>query len=271
MPERFLVYFLLFLFGFIFIVPFVWMLSTSLKGEIGLFDIPPKWIPDPVQWTNYREAVTSFPFLKFTANTVFLSVVVMFGTIASSSLVAYAFAKLRWPGKHVWFVVMLSTIMLPAHVTMIPMFLIFKELRWIDTFLPLTVPAFFGSAFNIFLLRQFFLGIPKELSEAAKIDGCSHFGIFRIIFLPLSKPALATVAILTFMGTWNDFLHPLIYLNNPDKFTLALGLRSFMMQYNTRWNVMMAASVLVMLPTVILFFMFQRYFVEGIVLTGIKG
>ena len=170
-----------------------------------------------------------------------------------------------------WFVLLLATMMLPGQVTMIPMFVLFKELGWINTYLPLTVPYFFGGAFYIFLLRQFFLTIPRELSEAAKIDGCSEFFIYARIFLPLSKPALATLAIFTFMGTWNDFLGPLIYLNDKDLFTLALGLRSFQMQHGTRWNVMMAASIIVMMPTIILFFTCQRYFIEGITLTGIKG
>lgn len=269
--HRLLVYALLIGGGFLFMIPFLWMLSTSLKGEVGLFDLPPRWIPDPVHWDNYAKGVQSFPFLRYTWNTTFLTVVAMIGSVLSSSLVAYAFARLRWPGRTAWFVILLGTMMLPPQVTMIPVFILFRKLDWINTYLPLTVPYFFGGAFYIFLLRQFFLTIPRELSEAAKIDGCPEFMIYWRIFLPLSKPALATLAIFTFMGTWNDFLGPLIYLSDPDKFTLALGLRSFQMQYGTRWNVMMAASILVMLPTVILFFSCQKYFIEGITLTGVKG
>lgn len=269
--HRAIVYALLLAGSALFLLPFFWMVSTSLKDEVGLFSIPPEWIPNSFKWSNYVAAVQSFPFLRYTLNTTFLTAVSMFGSVLSSSLVAYAFARLRFPGRTFWFVLLLATMMLPAQVTMIPLFVLFKELGWINTYLPLTVPFFFGGAFYIFLLRQFFLTIPKELSEAAKIDGCPEFFIYLRIFLPLSKPALATLAIFTFMLTWNDFLGPLIYLNDSDLFTLALGLRSFQMQYGTRWNVMMAASILVMLPTIVLFFTCQRYFIEGITLTGVKG
>lgn len=271
MLYQLFVYILLFLGAALFMVPFVWMLSTSLKGEIGLFDLPPQWVPNPIHWDNYIKAVQSFPFLRYTWNTSFITAVVVIGGLLSSSVVAYAFARLRWPGRNIWFIILLSTMMLPPQVTMIPVFVLFRQLNWIDTYLPLTIPAFFGGAFFIFLMRQFFMTIPREMSEAAKIDGCPEFMIFLRIFIPLSKPALATLAIFSFMGTWNDFLGPLIYLNNPDKFTLALGLRTFQTQFGTRWNVMMAASILVMLPTLVLFFTCQRYFIEGITLTGVKG
>lgn len=255
----------------LFILPLMWMLSTSLKGDVGLFSLPPQWIPETIHWDNYIKAVQSFPFFRYTINTVLITVLSMIGTALSSALVAYAFAKLRWPGREIWFIVLLASMMLPPQVTMIPLFILYKELGWIDTYLPLVVPYFFGSAIYIFLLRQFFMTIPKELNEAARIDGCREFTIWWKIYLPLSKPALATVGIFTFMLTWNDFLGPLIYLNDPDSFTLALGLRSFQQQFGTRWNVMMAASLLVMLPTLALFFSFQRYFIEGIALTGVKG
>ncbi|GIQ61858.1 hypothetical protein PACILC2_04260 [Paenibacillus cisolokensis] len=209
--------------------------------------------------------------MRYTVNTVWITLLSVIGALLSSSFIAYAFAKLKWPGRNIWFVVLLGTMMLPPQVTMIPLFLFFKQLGWIDTYLPLTVPYFFGSAFYIFLMRQFFMTIPKELSEAAKIDGSTEFYIWWRIFIPLSKPALATLAIFTFMMAWNDFLGPLIYLNDPDQFTLALGLRSFQQQYGTRWNVMMAASLIVMLPTLVMFFSFQKYFIEGVTLTGVKG
>lgn len=254
-----------------FIMPLVWMLSTSLKGDVGLFDLPPKWVPETIHWENYKKAVQSFPFVRYSMNTILITALSMLGALLSSSLIAYAFAKLRWPGRNIWFVVLLATMMLPPQVTMIPLFVFYKNLNWIDTYLPLVVPFFFGSAFYIFLMRQFFMTIPKELSEAAKIDGSSEFYIWWRIFIPLSKPALATLAIFTFMMAWNDFLGPLIYLNNPDQFTLALGLRGFQQQFGTRWNVMMAASLIVMLPTLILFFSFQKYFIEGVTLTGVKG
>lgn len=269
--HRLFVYLLLVCGGVVFMIPFVWMLSTSLKGSAGLFDIPPKWIPEPVQWRNYVDAVLAFPFWSYTVNTLIITAANMAGTMISSSLVAYAFARLRWPGRDAWFVVMLATMMLPGQVTMIPMFILFKHLGWLNTFLPLTVPSFFGSAIYIFLLRQFFMTIPREFTEAAKIDGAPEFTIYWRIFLPLSGATMATIAIFTFMGTWNDFMGPLIYLNDPDKFTLALGLRSFQQAFGTRWNVMMACSIIVMLPSLILFFTCQRYFIEGITLTGIKG
>ncbi|GGD83171.1 carbohydrate ABC transporter permease [Paenibacillus nasutitermitis] len=269
--HRFLVYGLLIIGSLIFILPLVWLLSTSLKGDMVLFDIPPKWIPDPFHWDNYKKAVQTFPFFRYTLNTVFITLMAMIGSLMSSSFIAYAFARLRWPGRDAWFIILLATMMLPSQVTMIPLFILFKELGWVNTYLPLIVPFFFGSAFYIFLVRQFFLTIPKEMSEAAKIDGCSEVYIWWRIFIPLSKPALATLGIFTFTLTWNDFLGPLIYLNNPQDFTLALGLRSFQQQFGTRWNVMMAASLLVMLPTIALFFSFQRYFIEGVTLTGVKG
>lgn len=255
----------------LFLMPLAWMLSTSLKGDVGMFSIPPKWIPEPVQWDNYVKAVQAFPFVRYSLNTIFITALTMLGSMLSSAFVAYAFAKLRWPGKNAWFIVMLATMMLPPQVTMIPLFIFYKEIGWYNSYLPLIVPSFFGSALYIFLMRQFFLTIPKELNEAAKIDGASEFRIWMQIFLPLSKPALATLGIFTFMFTWNDFLGPLIYLTDPDSFTLALGLRSFQQQFGTRWNVMMAASLLVMLPTLVLFFSFQRYFIEGVTLTGVKG
>ena len=222
-------------------------------------------------WENYSKAVHTFPFARYTMNTVLITALSMVGALLSSSFISYAFARLRWPGRDAWFIVMLSTMMLPTQITMIPLFILFKELGWIDTYLPLIVPFFFGSAFYIFLMRQFFMTIPKELSEAAKIDGCSEVYIWWKIFMPLSKPALATLGIFTFTLTWNDFQGPLIYLNDPDQFTLALGLRGFQQQFGTRWNVMMAAATLIMLPTLILFFSFQKYFIEGVTLTGVKG
>ncbi|OUM97296.1 MAG: sugar ABC transporter ATP-binding protein [Thermobacillus sp. ZCTH02-B1] len=269
--RRVLVYGLLIAGSIVFIMPLAWLLSTSLKGDTGLFQIPPQWIPETFHWDNYRKAVETFPFFRYTLNTVFITVMSMIGAMLSSSYVAYAFAKLRWPGRDVWFVIFLATMMLPGQVTMIPLFILFKKLGWVDTYLPLIVPYYFGSAFYIFLMRQFFLTIPKDLSEAAKMDGSSELYTWWRIFLPLSMPALATLGIFTFTLTWNDFLGPLIYLSNPDDFTLALGLRGFQQQYGTRWNVMMAASLLVMLPTLVLFFFFQRYFIEGVTLTGVKG
>ncbi|MEW6230496.1 MAG: carbohydrate ABC transporter permease, partial [Bacillota bacterium] len=211
----------------LFLMPLAWMISTSLKTPEQYFGFPPRWIPNPIYWKNYVEGLTYFPFIRYTLNTLFITCVSIVGVAMSSSITAYSFARLRWPGRDVFFVAFLATLMLPGQVTMIPIYVLFTRLGWVDTYLPLTVPYFFGGAFWVFLLRQFFLSIPFDLSDAAKIDGCSEFAIYWRIMLPLSKPALATVAIFTFIGVWNDFMGPLIYLNSPEKYTLALGLRSF--------------------------------------------
>jgi len=252
------------------LIPFFWMLSTSLKAPKQVFVQPIKWIPDPVVWANYAKALTVLPFALYLRNTAIVTTLVMLGTILSSAACAYGFARLRAPGRDTLFIVLLSTMMLPGIVTMIPTFLLFRWLGWVDTFKPLTMPAFFGSAFFIFLLRQFFLTIPAELEDAARIDGATSMDIFARIMLPLAKPALATVAIFAFMGAWNDFMGPLIYLNSEEKFTLALGLESFQGLYGTDWHYMMAASLVVMSPIIVIFFIGQRYFVKGIVTTGIK-
>ncbi|AZR73251.1 sugar ABC transporter ATP-binding protein [Anoxybacter fermentans] len=256
----------------IFLLPFFWMVSTSLKSEAAVLQFPPKWIPDPIKWSNYIEALTVEPFGLFLKNTVFITVVAMFGEILTASLVAYGFARFDFKGRNILFLILLSTMMLPGQVTMIPVFIMFRNFGWINTFKPLTIPAYFGGgAFYIFLLRQFFMTIPRELDDAAKIDGCNAFQIYYKIILPLSKPALATIAIFSFQGHWNDFMGPLIYLNDKSKFTLALGLKMFQGMFKTQWNLLMAASVVVMLPVLILFFCFQRQFIEGITMTGMKG
>jgi ABC-type glycerol-3-phosphate transport system permease component len=256
----------------ILIVPFLWILSTSLKGNEQIFIIPPQWIPKSLQWNNYLEVFKRIPFLVFFRNSVFITIMAIVGTLVSSSLVAYAFAFLRWPGRNTVFVFVLATMMLPMQVTMIPLFVLFKDLGWLNTFKPLIVPAFFGGgAFNIFLLRQFYLSIPRDLIDAARIDGCSEFRIYWSIVLPLAKPALATVAILTFMFSWNDFLGPLIYLSDKLKGTLALGLAMFTSQHQTEWSLLMAATILMIIPMVLIFFFFQRYFIQGFTMSGLKG
>jgi len=270
--RTFVTYLLLICAAVVLILPFIWIISTSLKGSESIFAIPPQWIPKDLHWDNYAKVFTKMPFFVYLKNSVFISVMTILGTLISSSLVAYAFACLKWPGRDWLFIFVLGTMMLPAQVTMIPVFVLYKQFGWLNTFKPLIVPAFFGGgAFNIFLLRQFFLTIPKELFEAARLDGCSEFRIYWKIVLPLAKPALATVAILTFMMTWNDFLGPLIYLSDKLKGTLALGLAMFVGQYQTEWGVLMAASVLVMLPVIVLFFLFQKYFIRGFMMSGIKG
>jgi ABC-type glycerol-3-phosphate transport system permease component len=254
------------------LLPFAWMVSASLKGYEEIFAIPPTWIPDDIQWSNYAEVFDRMPFLAYLRNTTFITVLTIIGTVFSSSLVAYSFACLRWPGRDKLFIFVIATMMLPLHVIMVPLYVIFRELGWLNTFKPLIVPAWLGGgAFNIFLLRQFFLGIPKELFDAARIDGCSEFRIYRSIALPLAKPALITVAILTFMFSWNDFLGPLIYLSDQMKNTLALGLALFVGQHSTEWGVLMAASIIMMVPMVVIFFAFQRYFIKGFTMSGLKG
>ncbi len=252
-------------------IPFFWTLSTSLKDIASAFVFPPVWIPNPPYWENYPQALTSQRFDLYFRNTAVIASLDIVGRMLSCSLVAFGFARLRWWGRDFMFVLVLSTMMLPFQITMIPQFVLFKLLGWIDSFLPLIVPSFFGGPFFIFLLRQFFMAIPLELDDAARIDGCSTFGIYWRLILPLSKPALAAVAIFTFQGSWNDFLGPLIYLYSESNFTLALGLRNFQGQFVTNWPWMMAASVVVMLPLLIVFFFAQKYFIQGVVFTGLKG
>ena len=231
------------------------------------------WFPHPPQWANYGKALNnpSFKFLLFLQNSLYYAVTATIGTVISCALVAYAFARLRWWGRDVWFVITLSSMMIPGPVVLIPLFLIFNKIGWIDSFKPLIVPAFMGSPFFIFLLRQFFLTIPMDLSDAARIDGASDWGIFWRVILPLTQPALATVALFTFLGCWNDFLGPLIFLTDGRKYTLAVGLAAFRGQYRTQWDLMMAAATVITMPIVILFFFAQKRFIQGITLTGMKG
>lgn len=246
------------------------MISTSLKKRSAVFRFPPEWIPDPVLWTNYPEALTLLPFGTFFVNTVIITFLAVLGELVSSSVVAYSFARLRWKGRNLLFIIVLATMMLPRQVTLIPVFIIFRNLDWINTFRPLIVPSWFGIPFFIFLLRQFYMTIPFDLDDAAAIDGCSRFGVFWRIVLPLSKPALAAVAIFSFQFHWNDFFQPLIYLFDKEKFTLALGLRFFQGNYGTDWHYLMAASLVVMLPVILVFFFAQKIFIQGVVYTGFK-
>jgi len=271
--------------GFIF--PFIWMLSTSLKTLDKTMAYPPRLIPDQVELRqgtpipdNYFRVVThdKMDFPRYTRNTLVIAALSVIGTVFSCSLVAYGFAKIPFRGRGILFAIMLSTMMVPFTVRMVPLFSIFRWLgdhtpfQMLGTLRPLWFPAFFGSAFSIFLLRQFYLTIPDELSEAARLDGCSDFGIWWRIILPLSKPALAVVALFAFMYHWNDFLAPVVYMQRPQQFTLALGLQSFQSQNGgTPWHLLMAASVLVIAPVIVLFFLAQKTFIEGIATTGVKG
>jgi multiple sugar transport system permease protein len=253
------------------LLPFLWMFSTSLKEEGKVFEYPIRWIPEPIEWSNYVTVLTEAPMFGGLMNTLIIILPPMVVGLLTSALAAYAFAKLRFPGREVLFIALLTTMMIPGVVTMIPTFILFKSIGWLDSWNPLMIPGMFGSAACVFFLRQYFRTIPSELEDAAKIDGLNPFGVFVRIMLPLSKPALAAQGIFGFLGGYNDFLGPLIYINSPEKFTLQLVLASFQGYYVSNWTLIMAGSVLALIPTVILFFFAQRYFVEGITMTGLKG
>jgi ABC-type glycerol-3-phosphate transport system permease component len=272
---------LLIFISFLFLVPLFWMISTSLKDPIELAN--KNWIPAHIAWENYTQAFSFGMWGRWALNTIIVTIVSVIGMVVSTSVVAYSFARLRWPGRDLLFSLVLATMMLPEVVTLIPRYIIFSKLpafgfmgspNWINTFLPLVVPPILaGSAFNIFLLRQFMRGVPIELSEAAKIDGASEFRIWWSVVMPLSKPALATIAIFTFQGAWQDFMGPLLFLKSEDKYTLQIALRQFEAAAGgaPAWNWLMAASLVVMLPVLIVFIMFQQYFIEGISISGMGG
>jgi multiple sugar transport system permease protein len=330
-----IVYAMLLGFGFVFALPFVWLVSTSLKADDAVFEFPPYWIPSqkeiirvagkprgvftlaeqgqtvkvvrlaespqgarvrvlepqarvgeemtvkpellkPVRriffrWENYPRALKTFPFLLYAGNTLYIAVLCVLGTLLSASIVAYGFSRVQWPGRDIVFILVLATMMLPDQALVLPRFIMFRHMGWIGSFKPLVVPAFFGTAFDIFLLRQFFLTLPGELSDAARIDGCSELGILWRIIMPLSKPALATVALLTFIWAWLDFMGPLVYLNDESMYTLALGLAAFLGRHGADWSGLMAAGTVVIAPIIIIFFFAQRTFIRGIALTGMKG
>jgi multiple sugar transport system permease protein len=254
-----------------FALPFYWLLSTAVKPATELFVAPPVWIPSRLEWSNFSNAVNFFPFVQYLTNTLIICAGTVVGTLLSNSLIAYGLSRIQWPGRNLLFVLLLGTLLLPTQVTLIPLFILFAHMHWVDTYLPLIVPAFFGNAFFMFLLRQFFLTIPAELGEAVRVDGGSEFTIFSRIVIPLSTPALAVVALFTFITSWNDFLGPLVYLRTQSKYTLAIGLSTFLGQYGSQWSWLMAASALVFIPIVVLFFFTQRTFIQGITFTGSKG
>jgi len=254
-------------------LPFYWLLSSSLKTTAQIFQMPPVWWPNPILWTNYIRVFTESPFAHYALNTLVIAAPVTIGTLISGAMVAYGFSRIEWKGRDLLFGITLSTLMIPFTVTMVPMFIIFRKLRWIGSYKPLIVPAFFGSPYFIFMLRQFFRTIPPELSDAARVDGASELRIFLRIVLPLTKPALAVVALFSFIGVWGDFLAPLIYIDDMKKYTIALGLFRFLgdRAHETDWGILMAASTFTLLPIVLIFFLAQRTFIEGIKLTGMKG
>jgi multiple sugar transport system permease protein len=278
--QRIITHVVLILMCIPFTMPLIWMVSTSLKADDQIFPkkgaastpfSPDQIIPRPCKWNNYPEALKAVPFGTYLQNTLLLCVLNVVGAVLSSAIVAYGFARLNFPGREWLFILMISTMALPGQVTMIPVFMMFRAFGWYGTFLPLIVPAFFGNPFFIFLLRQFFRTIPEDLAEAARIDGAGEWRIFWKIMLPLAIPALATCALFQFLHTWNDFFGPLLYINDPAKYTVAYGLQQFMSSYGSKWAQLMAVACIFTIPIIILFFLAQRTFIQGISTTGTKG
>jgi len=267
------VYSLLIGLSILFLFPFYWMVSTALKAEHNVFVWPPQWIPDPVMWSNFKDALSNpqLPFPLFFRNTMILEIGIITGRLISCTLIAYGFARLEAPGKNILFAILLATLMLPGAVTQIPRFILFNKIGWVNSFLPLIVPTWFGEAYAIFLMRQFFMTIPRELEEAARMDGANLLQILTKVIVPLSWPVLTVVLILSFKDIWNEFFNPLLYLNDLTKYPVAVGLAYFNGQFRVQMSLLMAASVVVMLPLVIVFFIAQKAFVEGISLTGMAG
>jgi len=268
---RVILHIVLIVLGVSFLVPFVWLLSTSLKRGAEVFIVPVQWIPKDPQWHNFVEVFERLPFGLFIWNSFVITVLGTIGSVVSSLFVGFSLGRLRWPGRDTVFLLLLGTMMLPGIVLLVPTFVLFKTLGWLDTFYPLIVPSWFGGAFYIFMMRQFMMGLPYELDEAARIDGASSFRILWQLLVPISKPAVATVAIFSFLAHYNDFMGPLIYLQSNKKFTISLGLYWFSGRWGTFWYLVMAASTLTLAPVVMLFFAAQRYFVQGIQFTGLTG
>jgi ABC-type glycerol-3-phosphate transport system permease component len=269
--ARSLTYLVLVVGSVVYVIPFLWMVRTSLMPVENMFIYPPQLIPSPVRWLNYVEMWNTGPFLSWVRNSGIVTASTVVGETLTSILVAFGFARTRFPGRNKIFVFVLATLMIPYHVVLIPRYLLFRDLGWINTLYTLIVPELFGSAFSIFVLRQFFLTLPIELDEAAEIDGAGPLTILWRVIVPLSGPAVATVAIFSFINHWNDFVQPLIYLQTPEALTLAVGIRWFTGQHGTEFHLLMAASVVALLPILVVFFFAQKQFIRGIALTGIKG
>jgi multiple sugar transport system permease protein len=249
---------------FVFVVPLFWLLSCSFKEPTELFAVPVKWIPSHIYWENYTKMFNYFPFFRYLKNTLIIVAFNIIGSTASSAFVAYGFSRMSWKGREKVFTIVIITMILPFQVVMVPLFMIFQRMGWIGTFLPLTATCFFGNAFYIFLIRQFLLSLPIELSEAAKIDGANEFRIFAQITVPLSTPVLATTAIFAFMKTWNDFIGPLIFLSNEKLYTLAIGAQMIRSRLQPNWEILMPLGVVMVLPVLIIFFLLQKYFIQGV-------
>ncbi|MCV4234758.1 carbohydrate ABC transporter permease [Virgibacillus sp. LDC1] len=261
----------LILFAVIFLFPFVWLVMTSLKTPEEILMFPPSILPETFQWSNYKEALQAIPFTRYMMNTFLICIVNIIGQLFSAPLVAYSISRIPWRGRNIIFTIVVATMILPAQVQMIPQYIIFTKLGWVNTIMPLTIGAFFGAPFFIFLLRQFLLGVPTELSEAAKIDGASELRIYVKIIMPILKPALATVALFSFVWSYVDFMGPLIYLNDSAKWTITVGLQSFQQDHGAQWEKLMAASTIMAIPMILIYFFGQKYFMKsGSALTGFK-
>lgn len=264
-------YMLLLIFALLFVVPFVVLLTGSFKTSGELFSVPIQWLPEHPTFDNYRQVFTGIPFFRYLKNTLILVGASILGSAVSNSLIAYGFSRLNWPGRDKVFLIVIATMILPYQVTLIPMYLLYTKIHWVGTFLPLIVPQFFGNAFFIFLMRQFLIGIPKELTESARIDGANEFRIFLRIIMPVSKPVITTVVILAFLNAWKDFLGPLLYLGSDRLYTLSLAASLLRSNLDPNWELLMALGVLMVTPVLIIFFLLQKYFIQGITMTGIKG
>jgi multiple sugar transport system permease protein len=256
--------------GLLFLLPFVWLVLTSLKTTEEIFKVPIDWWPDTFQWSNYALAVQRIPFVRYTLNTLFLCVLAVLGQAVSSPLVAYGLSRLQFRGRDTIFFIMMGSMMLPYQVTMIPVYVLFNKMNLVDSYWPIILQNLFAIPFYVFLMRQFFLTIPYELTESAKIDGASEFRIYWQVILPLAKPALYSVALFAFLNEWKDFLGPLIYLNDPEKWTLSIGLRAFIGEIKVDWGLLMAAATMFTVPIIVLYFFVQKKFIQGISLTGFK-
>lgn len=265
------IYIVLIVFSLLLLFPFYWMLRSSFMTDREIFSIRPKWFPDSFLFENYIEAFKTAPFGRYFLNSFFIVFANVTGAIISSSFAAFGFTRFKFKGRDFFFGLLISTMMIPYTVLMIPQFIGWQVVGAYNTYWPLILPAFFGSAFNIFLVKQFYMGIPREYDEAALVDGAGYLTIYARIILPMAKPALCTVGVFTFMNTWNDFMGPLLYLNSQQMKTVSLGLQMFIGQFTQQWNLLMAAAAVVMIPMIIVFFMAQKYFIEGITFSGLKG
>lgn len=252
-------------------LPFVWMVLSSLKDLSQVFIVPPKWIPDPFVWSNFKDSLTALPFGTAYFNSFYINIIVVLSQLITCSMAAFAFAKIRFPFREPVFILFLATMMVPGQVTIIPLYLMLKNIGWLDSHLSIIVPSALLNAFGVFLLRQFFKGIPKEMEEAAIVDGAGRWTIYMRIMLPLIKPALSALGIFTFLGMWNNFFYPLIFLNSPEKFTVPMMLNLYRGMYATDWTLMMAGASIALIPVLLVYIIGQRYIIEGVTLSGIKG